>query len=289
MKRWNLGIGVLLLMLFACSAFAQTKTDQFFPDSTKGYVAVSNVNELRAHWRQTALGQVLLSDSFRDFRESILSGIEKTWTGRVGMSIRDTLDLASGEAAFGFVANPGQIPGFVVAIDVTDKKKEVDDFLSRMIRQAFEKKTGTSKKETLKIGSRSVPMTVMVFPPDSNYPAQRTAYYVLTDHYLIAADQKELIQQILSGPKPLASHKAYSTAIQRCVADFPTAHEPQIRFFVQPLELGKAITLLAQSGPRAQPKQDNSGETPFDILANHGLGAIEGVGGTIDFASDDME
>ena len=123
MKRLNLGIGVLLLMLFACSAFAQTKTDQFFPDSTKGYVAVSNVNELRAHWRQTALGQVLLSDSFRDFRESILSGIEKAWTGRVGMSIRDTLDLASGEAAFGFVANPGQIPGFVVAIDVTDKKK----------------------------------------------------------------------------------------------------------------------------------------------------------------------
>ena len=288
MKRLNLGIGVMLILLLAGAAFAQTKTDQFFPDSTKGYVAVSNVNELRAHWRQTALGQVLLSDSFMDFRQSILSGVEKAWVGRVGMSIRDTLDLASGEAAFGFVANPGQTPGFVVAIDVTEKKKEVDECLSRMIRQAFEKKTGTSKKETLKIGSRSVPVTVMVFPPDSNYPAQRTAYYVLTDHFLIAADQKELIQQILSSPKPLASNEAYAKSMQRCAADFPTAHEPQIRFFVQPLELGKAITLLAQSGPHGQ-QQEVSGETPFDILANHGLGAIEGVGGTVDFASDGME
>ena len=296
MKRLNLGIGVMLILLFAGAAFAQTKTDLFFPDSTKGYVAVSNVNDLRAHWRQTALGQVLLSDSFMEFRQSILSGVEKTWTGRVGMSIRDTLDLASGEAAFGFVANPGQIPGFVVAIDVTEKKKEVDDFLSRMIRQAFEKKTGTSKKETLKIGSRSVPVTVMVFPPDNSYPAPRTAYYVLTDQFLLASDQKELIQQVLelmlrvpSGPKPLASNKAYSMTMQRCAADFPTAHDPQIRFFVQPLELGKAITLLAQSAPGSQPKQDASGQTPFDILANHGMGAIEGVGGTVDFASDDME
>ena len=289
MKRLNLGIGVMLILLFVGAAFGQTKTDQFFPDSTKGYVAVSNVNELRAHWRQTALGQVLLSDSFMEFRQSILSGVEKAWTGRVGMSISDTLDLASGEAAFGFVANPGQVPGFVVAIDVTDKKNEVDEFLSRLIRQAFEKKTGTSKKETLKIGGRSIPVTVMIFPPDNNYPAQRTAYYVLTDHYLIAADQMELIEQILSGPKPLASNKAYATSMQRCIADFPTAHEPQIRFFVQPLELGKAITLLAQSGPRSHAKQDPSGETAFDILANHGMGAIEGVGGTVDFASDDME
>ncbi len=289
MKRVNLGIGVMLILLFACTAFAQTKTDQFFPDSTKGYVAVSNVNELRAHWRQTALGQVLLSDSFMEFRKSILSGVEKAWTGRVGMSIRDTIDLASGEAAFGFVANPGQTPGFVVAIDVTNKKKEIYEYLSRMIRQSFEKKTGTSKKETFKIGSRSVPVTVMVFPPDNNYPAPRTAYYVLTDKYLIAADQRDLIVQILSGPKPLASLDAYSTAMQRCIADFPSTHEPQIRFFVQPLELGKAITLLAQSGPNSRPKQDASGETPFDILANHGLGAIEGIGGTVDFASENME
>ena len=60
MKRLNLGIGVMLILLLAGAAFAQTKTDQFFPDSTKGYVAVSNVNELRAHWRQTALGPTRL-------------------------------------------------------------------------------------------------------------------------------------------------------------------------------------------------------------------------------------
>lgn len=288
-KCLNLGVGIALILLFACTVFAQTKTDEFFPDSTKGYVAISNVNELRAHWRQTALGQVLLSDSFMEFRKSLLSGVEKAWTGRVGMSISDTIDLASGEAAFGFIANPGQTPGFVVAIDVTDKKKEVDDFLSRLIRQAFEKKTGTSKKETIKIKDRSVPVTVMIFPPDNNYPAQRTAYYVLTDRYLIASDQKELIQQMLSGPKPLASLEAYSMAMQRCSADFASSSEPQMRFFVQPLELGKAITLLAQSGPQSRTPQNLSGDTPFDILANHGLDAIEGVGGTIDFATDNME
>ena len=289
MKHMCLGFGVLLVLVLTCPLFAQLQTDQFFPDSTKGYVSISNVNEMRAHWRQTALGQTLLSDSFMEFRQSLLSGVEKGWMGRVGMSIRDTIDLASGEAAFGFVANPGQIPGFIVAIDVSNKKKEVDEFLSRMIRQAIEKKTGTSKKETLKIGSNSVPVTVMIFPPDNTYPAARTAYYVLTDKYLIAADQKELIQQVLSKPKSLASLKSYSATMQRCSADSGAAGMPQIRFFVQPLELGKAIMLLAQSGSRTAPKADASGETPFDILANHGLGAIEGVGGTVDFAVDNME
>ena len=289
MKHTCLGLGVLLVLVLTCPLFAQLQTDQFFPDSTKGYVSISNVSEMRAHWRQTALGQTLLSDSFMEFRQSILSGVEKGWMGRVGMSIRDTIDLASGEAAFGFVANPGQIPGFIVAIDVSNKKKEVDEFLSRMIRQAIEKKTGTSKKETLKIGSSSVPVTVMIFPPDNTYPVARTAYYALTDKYLIAADQKELIQQVLSKPKPLASLKSYSATMQRCSADSGAAGMPQIRFFVQPLELGKAIMLLAQSASRTAPKADASAETPFDILANHGLGAIEGVGGTVDFAVDSME
>lgn len=287
MKRLNLGISLLLILLFAGAAFAQTKTDQFFPDSTKAYIAIGNMNDLRSHWRQTVLGQIVLSEPFMDFRKSVLAGVERSWTGRVGMSIRDTLDLASGEAAFGFVAEPGQTPGFVVAIDVTDKKKEVDEFLSRLIRMSFDKKTGTSKKENLKIGSRTVPVTVMIFPPDSNYPQQRTAYYVQTEKYLIATDQKELLVQILSGPKPLASVPAYKTAIERCCADFTTAHEPQLRFFINPLEFGKAITLLDQKGRGVQP--DSSGQTPFDILANHGFNAIEGVGGTLDFATEDLE
>ena len=289
MKRMSLGFGVLLILLLTCPLFAQLQTDQFFPDSTKGYVLISNMDEMRAHWRETALGQTLLSDSFMEFRQALLSGIEKGWMGRVGMSIRDTIDLASGEAAFGFVANPGQTPGFLVAIDVSNKKKEVDEFLSRLIRQSIERKTGTSKKEILKIGNNSVSVTVMVFPPDNVYPAQRTAYYVLADKYLIAADRKELIQQVLSRPKPLASLKAYSAVMERCNADFAASGPPQIRFFLHPLELGKAIMLLSQSSPLSKSKPDPSAETPFDILANHGLGAIEGVGGTVDFAVDGME
>ena len=56
MKHMCLGFGVLLVLVLTCPLFAQLQTDQFFPDSTKGYVSISNVNEMRAHWRQTALG-----------------------------------------------------------------------------------------------------------------------------------------------------------------------------------------------------------------------------------------
>ena len=285
MKRLNTGIVFLILTLVCASlSFAQIKTDAFFPDTTKGYVSINNVNDLRTQWQTTEIGQIIMSDQFKDFRQSIFQGLEKSWTGRVGMSIQDTLHLASGEAAFGLVAAPGKTPGFIIAIDVTDKKKEVDEFLTRLIRQSFDKKSGTSKKDTIQISAtQTIPVTVLVLPPDNQYPAARTAYYAQVNNFLFASDQKELLAVLLNGTRPLNKVPAYAATMERCQADFAAPHEPQIRYFISPLEFGKAVYALSTPTP------PQKGASPFDVLAKQGFDAVQGVGGTLDFSVENLQ
>lgn len=285
MKRMKIGISFLILtLIFVGVSSAQIQTDRFFPDSTKGFFAVNNVPELRKQWQKTELGQIVLSEPFADFRQSILSNLEKSWTGRFGMTIQDTLLLASGEIACGLIASPGKTPGFAIALDVSDKKKEVEDFLTKLIRQSFDSKSGSSKSENLQIAGSQIPVTVLILPPDDRYPATRTVYYVQAGNYLLAAEQKEILALLLSkGGESISTVPSYTATMKRCQSDFATSDEPQIRFFIQPLEFGKAIYALSTAN------QTQKGVSPFDILAKQGFDAIEGVGGTIDLASENFE
>ncbi|MBR5242864.1 MAG: hypothetical protein IKW13_01385, partial [Thermoguttaceae bacterium] len=151
-------------------------------------------------------------------------------------------------------------------------------------------KLGEASKERLAVGTKSIEATVLTFPPDETHPTARKAYYVAHPQLLLATDQKylaELLLRKLAGDTKvsLATQPEYQAIMRRCVQDAAAAGgsaTPQVRFFGRPLEAGEAIRSLT-------PASELNARSPFVILAKQGFDGVKGVGGVLDFASEDFE
>ncbi|MDO5581535.1 MAG: hypothetical protein Q4G69_10390 [Planctomycetia bacterium] len=239
---------------------------------------------------KTTLYQELQRPSFEAFRKSLQTHVEKTWTTRFGMTVRDVLQLPSGEVGFALIAYPGKKPGYTLIMDITDKKNEVNAFMSAIIRDTTATRNGEAKKEMLAIGNQLLESTVLVLPPDENYPTVRTIYYVQLPSLLLVADQKYLMEVLLerlggqSQQKSLSQTDAYQMIIKRCSSDRALENSPHVKFFVNPLEAGEAVRSLS-----VLTEQERSKPSPYSILAKQGFDGIKGVGGILDLASEGYE
>ena len=276
---------------FAASPlFAQIKTDRFFPETTQIYVAVSDVAQLREHWSQTQFNETLSAPSFQAFRKSLRAQIEDAWPNRLGLTLDDLASLPTGEIGVGLIALPGKKPGVAAMMNVAGNSERVNEFLSRLIRETTAAKLGEASKERLAVGTKSIEATVLTFPPDETHPTARKAYYVAHPQLLLATDQKylaELLLRKLAGDTKvsLATQPEYQAVMRRCVQDAAAAGgstTPQVRFFGRPLEAGEAIRSLT-------PASELNARSPFVILAKQGFDGVKGVGGVLDFTTEDFE
>lgn len=288
MRKLRLFLPLLCFFLSGTALLAQQpKLDRCFPDSTQIYVSVTNVRDLADHWRQTMLSESLSDPKFDKFRESIRTQIEEAWPNRLGLDFSDFSSLPTGEIGGGLIAVPGKKPGFAVMMNVDGNSAEINNFLTRLIRQATSKQSGVATKERIAVGSQAVEATVLTFPADEKNPVARTVYYVVLPQYLIATDQKYLAETLLrklAGDKQpsLSMRPEYQAIFARCAADSTTKDAPQISFFGNILGAGEAIRAIAD--PNAAKTR-----SPFDVLAKQGFDGIKGVGGTIDFSTENFE
>lgn len=276
---------------FAASPlFAQIKTDRFFPETTQIYVAVSDVAQLREHWSQTQLNETLAAPNFQAFRDSLRAQIEDAWPNRLGLTLDDLAALPTGEIGVGLIALPGKKPGVAAMMNVAGNSERVNEFLSRLIRETTAAKLGEASKERLAVGTKSIEATVLTFPPDETHSTARKAYYVAHPQLLLATDQKylaELLLRKLAGDTKvsLATQPEYQAIMRRCIQDAAAAGgsaTPQVRFFGRPLEAGEAIRSLT-------PASELNARSPFVILAKQGFDGVKGVGGVLDFATENFE
>ena len=288
-RKTRLFLTILCFFLSGTFLFAQQqiKLDRYFPDSTQIYFSISDVKDLGDHWKTTQLNEVLSDPRFQAFRDSLREQIETAWPNRLGLDFSDFSKLPTGEVGGGLIAAPGKTPGFAIMMNVDGNANQVNEFLVRLIRQATSKQKGLATKERIAVGQQAVEATVITFPADKDRPTARTIYYVVLPKLLIATDQRylaEILLRKLAGDKQnsLASRPEYQAVFQRCAQDSKTRTLPQIRFFANPLAAGEAIRALAD--PNAAKTR-----SPFDVLAKQGFDGIQGVGGTIDFASENYE
>ncbi len=268
--------------------FAQIKTERYFPETTQIYVSVSDVAQLREHWNKTQIGETFADPRFEAFRNSLRKQIENAWPNRLGLTLDDLATLPTGEIGVGLIALPGKTPGVAAMMNISGNAERVNEFLSRLIRQTTSQKLGEATKERLAVGTKSIEATVITFPPDATHPTVRTAYYVAIPQLLLATDQKylaELLLRQLAGDAKtsLATRPEYQAIMRRCVRDVPNAGvAPQIRFFGRPLEAGEAIRSMT-------PAEELNARSPFVVLAKQGFDGVKGVGGTLDFSSENFE
>ncbi len=286
--KWGFSF-VFLFCLLTGSVKGQISTEQIFPETTQAYFAITDVQTLKNQWPKTSFGKILNMPGFDTFRQSLQAQVERDWTTRFGLKLRDVLALPSGEVGIGLIANPGQKPGYAMIMDIADKREMVNDFLTKIIKETTAAQNGEARRERLIIGNQTVEATVLVIPPSANYSETRTVYYVQLPSLLIITDQKYLSEIILQRLDGQIAHSildlpTYQMIMKRCISDRSASDRPHIKFYANPLEAGEAIRALSELSETERNKVST-----YSILAKQGFNGIKGVGGIYDMASENFD
>ena len=293
---------LLTTALFCMSAIANTPADKIFPDATKGFVSIKNLKEFGEQWKQTQFGKLLDDPLMQDFKNEVQKQITERMERSFGLTLDAISSLPSGEVAFGMIAIPSQIPGYVLTMDVTGQRAETDKYLADLTQKLIS--TGTRRTTETYKGQQ---ITILTFPPAEPIvprarggaarpepaiePVERKAHYMFFQDILIAADQMHLLKLIADRiadqtGRSLADVEAYQVVMKRCIDDISTPAPPIIRWYIEPLDYGESIRVLLR-GPIAQGRREKP--SIFTILKQHGFDAIQGIGGVVTVKTEAQE
>ncbi|MDR1962466.1 MAG: DUF3352 domain-containing protein [Planctomycetaceae bacterium] len=302
MARFLLSLFCLLLIAVVSSASARTPAEKIFPDSTKGFLTIRNLKELGEQWSKTQIGTLMNDPIMEAFKKDLREQLNHRMEENFGLTLDGIEQLPSGEVAAGMIAIPNQIPGYVFTMDITDRRKETEDYLKRLT----EKLIGVGVKRTTE-QYKEQEIVVFAFPdrsqltkPDASKPKitkptaepiDRSAFYLIKDNHLIVSDQQHLVKLIAdrlgdSTGKSLADVEDYQVVLKRCLDDTPKDAEPLIRWYLEPLNYGESVRVLMK-GPAAEKRKNKP--SVFTVLKQQGFDAIRGIGGVVSLKAEDKE
>jgi hypothetical protein len=284
-----LGIGASPVQAGAAGGQLPT-SEQLLPDTTTGFVAVSSVDELANHWRATQLGQLMADPVMQPFAKDLRRQFEDRWSGareRLGLTLDDLRGVPGGDVGVGLILQPASDSGaadeacLALVVDVTGHVPQATALLEKVSNNL--KQQGANRTE-IKLPETTFPVVQfdhLPRPKDDPLAKPGTALYVLSGNLLVASDSLRVIRGILaraSGDQAnsLASVPAFKAVMSRCARDNGGAI-PQIRWFIQPMGYVAAIRAATPE------KHRRKGKSILELLSNQGFGAIQGVGGFVDF------
>jgi hypothetical protein len=293
-------IPLITAALLCTSALADSiPADHIFPDSTKGFVSFRNLKDFGDQWKKTQFGQLLDDPLMENFKKEVQKQITERMESTFGLTLDGISSLPSGEVAFGMLAVPNQVPGYVLTMDIAGKRSETDQYLNnltqKLVAVGVKKSTETYKGQQI---------TLLVFPPPEAPPAalgsikielppplERKAYYMFFQDVLIASDQMHLLKLIADrvadqGGKSLADVEGYQVTMKRCISEIPAGSPPAIRWYIEPLDYGESIRVLLR-GSAAQNRRNKP--SVFSILKQQGFDAIRGIGGVVNIKTEEQE
>jgi hypothetical protein len=302
----------MLLGVGALPAEAGRLSETLLPDTTQGFFAISNVDVLNEHWDKTQLGHLMADPAMKPFTKDIRRQFDNRWSRiheRLGLSFDDLRKVPGGDVAIAVIAPaPGKAALAIVA-DVTGKLPQAKEMLATTTKTQLQR--GAKRSEVTVTGC---PDVIIQFDlpeleeekeaarstldgsgndksdtaPLTEKPPQRRAFYCLTGNLLAVTDDLAVMKGILDrfcGNRQngsLAEHKAFRAVIDRCKKDYGTA-APQMRWFLHPVGYAEAIRASTPS------YKLRKGKSLLEVMRRQGLGAVQGIGGLVDFSSEGYE
>ena len=215
MKDWIwFGIACGLLTIGVAAAQAAQPSETLLPQETVGFLAVSNVDTLDAHWKQTQLGRLMDSPIMAAFRKDLHREFQEHWSNlreRFGLTLDDLKGVPGGEVAVAMIEpKPGE-EAIVFLIDVTGHLAQANVLLTTATASLL--KQG-AKQSGLKIGGVAVSVFDLPLPSEEQLPQAAAGsaaapapaatarqpdqtVYALVGNLLVAADSVEVVRGIL--------------------------------------------------------------------------------------------
>jgi len=278
---------ILVVLSFAAGAWAAPTSESLLPATTKAYIATNDVDDVRAKFRETQLGELVndpvMKPFIDDMKDQIGKKLEKAGK-RMGLKWADMDGVYGGEVALALVqpdAKDKTSHATVLLVDITGKRDKADALLAKV---AVNQKANGATRSTLKAGG--VDMVVYTHQLTAGAKVPEVAYYFIRDEVLVATDNLTIATEIAgrfggAGMPSLASVEAFKSAMKRN-NDAAAGMKQQVRWFIEPF--GYAEVSRAMQGGRRK-----RGNDLIKILREQGFTAIQGLGGYVFFATGNEE
>jgi hypothetical protein len=269
------------------AAWSAPPSDQLLPATTRGYVAVPDVEGFRERWRQTQLGQLAADPIMKPFAEDLQRQIREKFIKdnlHLELDWEDLAAMAAGELALATIQPGGDETqhASVLILDVTGRETE----LNRVFAEASRQLDARGGQRTAKnVGNHEV--ITYILPHRRGELAQDRVVRTVARDLLIVGNHEGVVLQILERlvknqmTQGLSEVAAYRQINQR-VAAAAGAAAPQLRWYIEPIGYAEVVR-AAQGGQRKR------GRDMLAILKSQGFDAIQGAGGWLELANGEQE
>lgn len=281
--RWAV---TALVLITGVEGFAAVPpTENLLPNTTKGFLSVTSIDQLREAWNKTQMGQLMNDAAMQPFIESLQQQIQQKWTQtheKFGITWQDLDGVPSGEIGLAVIQPSEKEIAIAIVADVTDHLPQATALLEKIQQNMAAKKAVRSQRNL-----HGVSVTLLDVPKRDEQAAHQVAYFI-KENVLAASDNVKVIEGILArladaGGESLATLPAFGSITKRCRA---AAGElvPHARWFVEPFGYAEAIRVASSADhPR------HKGTDMLKILKEEGFTAVQGIGGFVNFASNQYE
>ena len=270
----------LTLQFLAVPVQAAKSGETLLPATTKGFLSIPDLDDFRAAFDRTQLGQLVqdpvMKPFVEDLQRQLKSKLNKT-SVRLGIRWEDLADTYGGEICFAIIQprDVRQPHAIAMLVDVTDHQEQAQQLLQKISKNLVAK---GATRSTLQIeGLETVRFAV---PDKDDDTIIHHAYYRIHDNHLIATDHRQVQQQVYqqlqeTGKDNLAQVPAFAKSMKQCQQAAGDS-QPHLRWYVDPF--GYAQVLRDAARGRKNHKKI------LGLLANQGFDAVHGLGGWVTFA-----
>ena len=289
MNRW-LRVGALWLALAAVllprlsvqASDDPVETDRLLPSEVAVYFSVPDVDELKARFAKTAMGNLAEDSTFEPFKQEIMKAIEG-FSGKLeeelGVSLKALLQIPSGEFAFAVLTPPGKKLSAVMFLDFGDNEKTVDALLEKA-EKALEGNGAESDDEEID-GTK---VTTWTFKNGGNPQQPNKLVYFIKDTMIVVSSDLSTAKGVLTRwdgkhSDTFADNDNYNLILEKCKTD---DEDGLIVWYINPIGLLQAG--LAQAAAQ-NPQLALAGV----FLEPLGLFSLKAVGGSADMATEQFD
>ncbi len=255
-------------------------TDRLLPPDVSVYVSVPDVDELKARWLKTAFGSLTQDSAFEPFKGEItkaIEGVSSAIEKELGVSLKELLEIPSGEFAFAVLTPQGKKPAVVMFLDFGDNEKTVDALMEKA-EKALEENGAESDDE--EIGGTKI--TTWKFKNGGDKPNQLV--YFIKDTMLVAASDLDTAKGVLSRwdgkhSDTFADNDNYNLILEKCSTD---DEDGLFVWYINPMGLIQAaVTQVAAQNPQIA--------LFMGFLDPLGITALKAIGGSADMATENFD
>lgn len=256
-------------------------TDRLLPPDVSVYVSVPDVDELKARWSKTAFGTLTQDSAFEPFKGEItkaLEGISSEIEKELGVSLKDLLQVPSGEFAFAVLTPQGKKPSAVLFLDFGDNEKTVDALMEKA-EKALEENGAESDDEEID-GTK---VTTWTFKNGGGEKPNQLVYFI-KDTMLVASSDLDTAKGVLSRwdgkhSDTFADNDNYNLILEKCSTD---DEDGLFVWYVNPMGLIQAaISQVAAQNPQVA--------IFAGFLDPLGITALKAIGGSADMATENFD